>query len=41
MPASHLHVVRGGGHFAYYACSADAQRGALQALLDTGAPLKA
>ena len=36
MPQAHLHVVEGGGHFAYYACTKQSQRSALKQLLDTG-----
>lgn len=40
MPAAHLHIVKGGGHFAYYVCDKKKQREALEALLNSGAPLK-
>jgi len=40
MPEAHLHIVEGGGHFAYYASSKDSQKSALKQLLDTGRPAK-
>ncbi len=40
MPAAHLHLVDGGGHFAYYVCDKKTQRQALESLLKSGAKLK-
>ncbi|CAL8465337.1 g4872 [Coccomyxa elongata] len=40
MPAAHLHIVKGGGHFAYYVGDKKKQREALKALLKSGAPLE-
>ena len=39
MPHAHLHIVDGGGHFAYYVCNKQTQREALESLLATGIPL--
>ena len=36
MPKAHLHIVEGGGHFAYYASTKHSQRSALKQLLDSG-----
>ena len=36
MPHAHLHIVEGGGHFAYYACSKESQKSALKQLLNSG-----
>ena len=36
MPEAHLHIVDGGGHFAYYARTKESQRSALKQLLDSG-----
>ena len=38
LPAAHLHIEEGGGHFAYYVCSKAAQKRALQLLLDSAVP---
>ena len=40
MPAAQLHVVEGGGHFAYYVCDKQKQRQALEGLLKSGAKLR-
>ena len=36
MPHAHLHIVEGGGHFAYYAGSKESQKASLKQLLNSG-----
>ena len=38
VPAAHLNVIEGGGHFAYFMCNATRQREALSQLVQKGLP---